>query len=242
MPQSKKYTVFIAEDMEYARKLLINYLSKWNELQLEGISENGKEALKQLSSKSYDLLLLDVELPVMSGLEVLEKLDKVPYIIFTTAYDSYSIKAFEVGAVDYLVKPISQERFDQAIERFLHRKKSNDLSYGLIKNTSLLFKEQRKQRIVSYDDILFLSSAGKQTIIHTEEKGFKASNIIKELEEKLPANIFTRIHKQYIVNLKYVEKLEHDTGWQYRVILKDPNETVLPVGKDYVSLLKEKIG
>ena len=105
MALKDRYSVFITEDMIHARDLLIAYIKTRPELELQGIAKNGEEALEELSRKNYDLLLLDINLPILSGIEVLEQLKKIPYIIFTTAYDKYAIRAFEFGAIDYLLKP-----------------------------------------------------------------------------------------------------------------------------------------
>lgn len=237
--ENKKYKVIVVEDILQAQKLIIKYLSSRPELELVDIAKDGKEALDKLKSNKYDLLLLDVNLPVMFGIDVLENLEELPYVIFITAHDEYAVKAFEFGAVDYLLKPIENDRFNQAIDRFLNVIKSSQNIQKDLKKKCLFFKEKRKQRIVPFDDIIYLSSSGKHTIIHCENEDFETSDIIKNIGTKLPSNIFSRIHKQYIVNIQYIKKFEHNMGWQYRIVLKDFDDTILPVGKKYVSHLKE---
>ena len=115
--QNDLFTVFIAEDEQPARDLLLDYIFKREELKVEGWSKDGEETYNKLCEKEYDLTFLDINMPKMSGIEVLEKLKNPPYVIFTTAYDEYAIKAFEFGAIDYLLKPFSQERFNSAVDK-----------------------------------------------------------------------------------------------------------------------------
>ncbi|MCP4138131.1 MAG: response regulator transcription factor [bacterium] len=241
MSEKKIYSVFIAEDMRHARELLIDYLATREELKLEGTAKNGEEALEKLTSGNYDLLLLDINLPIMSGIEVLEKMDNIPYVIFTTAYDKYAIKAFDFGAVDYLLKPFPLERFNQAVDRFLEAKRESQEKQLSFKDFSLSFRENRIQCLVAFKDIIYLSSHGKRTVIHTEEKDFEASSILKDIEEKLAADDFVRIHKQYIVNTKHITRIQHDVGGQYVAVFNDSDESTLPVGRTYVSTLKERL-
>jgi YesN/AraC family two-component response regulator len=125
MTNKRVFSVFIAEDEYPARKLLTDFIANRPELKLNGIAKNGKEALQMLASHSsseepvYDLLLFDIHLPIISGIEVLEKIEKIPYIIFITAYSQYALRAFEIGAIDFILKPFEFKRFNQAIDKFL---------------------------------------------------------------------------------------------------------------------------
>ncbi len=119
MDEIKTFSVIIAEDELPARKLLEKFVNSHPELTLAKTVTNGRDALKVLSEDSFDLLLLDINLPVMSGIEVLENLNRIPYVIFTTAYNEYAVQAFDIGAVDYLLKPIFQKRFNKAVDRFI---------------------------------------------------------------------------------------------------------------------------
>lgn len=234
-------SVIIVEDEQPARELLIDYIIKRKELRLDDIAKNGEEALQKLSHNNYDLVFLDIALPLMSGIEVIESIDYDPYIIFTSAYDHYAIRAFELGAVDYLLKPYTFERFNLAIERALVNLKDNvNLQRSLI-SFGLSFKEDNRHCIVAYDDIIFLSSKARHTVVHTAERDFESSQMLKEMVSKLPEDSFVRIHKQYCVNLKYVSGLEYLIGGQYELTLKDPGITRLPVGHRYSGVLKAKL-
>jgi DNA-binding LytR/AlgR family response regulator len=240
------YSVLIVEDMFDARELLKSYVHARDDLFLAGFAADGKEALDMLAERDFDVLLIDIDLPFISGIEVVEKIHerkkKGQHVIFTTAYDHYAVKAFSIGTVDYLLKPFSLERFNQAIDRFVALFHNNVNYFNSLKNSALFFKEKRKQRIVAFADILYLSSHGKNTGVHSKYKVFTASCILKELEEKLPAALFVRIHKQFIVNITCVLGIEYDKGSQYIVKLKDDDDTILPVGRSFISHLKKRLG
>ena len=238
------YRVLIVEDIASSLDLLKMYVQSREELILAGIALDGKEALKKLISEEYDLLLIDIDLPYLNGIEVLNELNKKKegniYTIFTTAYDQYAIDAFTIGAVDYLLKPFTLERFNLAIDRFLLRIAGDSNTAFFKRRDSLYYKTKRKLRIIPFNDILYLSSCGKNTLIHAKNDSFQATGLIKEFERKLPENIFLRIHKQYIANINYAKGFEYDHGShsQYLLLLNDDEDTVLPVGKDYISILK----
>ncbi|MCP4134045.1 MAG: response regulator transcription factor [bacterium] len=240
MNDDKTYSVFIAEDMVTARKLLIDFVSANPNLILADTAEDGEEALKKLSANTYDLLLLDIHLPLLSGIEVLEQLEKKPYVIFTTAHDRYAIKAFELGAIDYLLKPFSKKRFNQSIDRFLLHKNQN-ISYTVSpEEVSLSFREEGKSYLLAYQEIIYLSSHGKHTIIHTEEKDFETPIILKDIEKKLPSETFFRLHKQFIVNVQHASHLQYNEGGKYMLFLNDHDDSFLPVGRMFAPQLKDK--
>lgn len=236
-----EYSVLIVEDLKPARDFILKCISTRPELRPVDTAKNGQEALDKLNTENYDLLFLDINLPVMSGIEVLESLKVKPYVIFTTANDQYAIKAFDFGAVDYLLKPFSNDRFNQAVDRFLKSMKDNSANQPMPHEYSLSFTEKRKHFLVSYNDIIYLSSHKRYTIIHTEERDFEASKMIKEIEGDISGDIFIRIHKQFVVNLHYFLKLDTGSGGVYSITLKDSDETVLPVGRTYIKQLRNRL-
>lgn len=239
---NNQYSVIIVEDETPSREILKKNLSEFPEFKLQNIARNGKDALQILNENKYDLLFLDINLPLMSGLEVLDNLKKdLPYIIFVTGYDKYAMKAFEIGAIDYLLKPYTKERFRQSINRFISFKKENkryDLNY---EKHCLPFKENRTQCLVAFNDIIYISSHGKHTVVHTEEKDFDSATLMKDIESKLIPDMFMRIHKQYIINIYYITKLKSSSGGRYIAILKDSDENALPVGRIFMQPLKKKL-
>lgn len=241
MTNKKSISVFIAEDEQPARELLIDYLLLRPELKLEGIAQNGDEALQKLLKGDYRLLFLDINLPILSGIQVLERLKKYPYLVFTTAYDKYAIKAFEMGAIDYLLKPFSKERFNQAVDKAVQAIQDNRSNIRSPLDIGLSIKENENHYILSYDNIVYVSSHARHTVIHTDDKCFEIANLLKDIEEKLPESSFIRIHKQFIVNMKFISHFQYMVGGQYEIYLKDEDETSLPVGRKYANLLKDKL-
>ncbi|HQO02096.1 MAG TPA: LytTR family DNA-binding domain-containing protein [Spirochaetota bacterium] len=242
MNGNNSITVLIAEDELPARELLIDYILTRNELRLHGIAKNGEETLHKLSAEQYDLLFLDINLPVMSGIEVLEQLEILPYVIFTTAYDRYAIKAFEMGAVDYLIKPFTLERFNRSVDKALSLIYNNGTFMSKLSQIGLSFKQGENHYLLSYNDIIYITSHGKHSIIHTEGRDFETAILLKDMEQKVPKNIFMRIHKQCIVNISFISHLQYLIGGQYEMFLKDNEHTSLTVGRKYARDLKRTLG
>lgn len=244
MKNEKDYTVFIAEDEFPARELLLEFVVSHSGIKLGGIARNGKEAVQKLNSSPCDILLLDVDLPVYSGIEVLQKLNIKPRVIFTTAYENYAVKAFEMGADDYLVKPFTEKRFAAAIEKTLNTL-SQQNTYGIHgtaeKVSAISIREKGVHHILSYDDIIYLSSNGRNSIIHTEKRDYETCLTLSALTEQLPFEKFIRIHKQYTVSFKYVSHFSYYSGGQYILYLKDDERMNLPVGKVYADMLKQRL-
>ena len=240
MDIEKTYSVLIAENEDMARELLVDYLFTRPELKLSGIARNGEDAFKKLSSQVYDLALMDIQLPRMTGIEVLEQLKKIPYVIFTAAYEQYAIRAFDLGAVDYLLKPFNVARFNQSIDKFLSLRNA-DVCPAQSISVGFTVRERNKHYVLPYQDIMYVSSHGKNSIIHTNKEDIEAAVILKNVERRVPAGAFIRIHKQHIVNISYIAALEYYIGGQYIVYLKDDDDSPLPVGKKYATNLKSRL-
>lgn len=239
--QDDIFTVFIAEDEQPARELLLDFVFSRNELKMEGWSRNGQDAYSKLCEKEYDLLFLDINMPLMTGIEVLEKLTNPPYVIFTTAYDAFAIKAFEFGAVDYLLKPFTQERFNNAVDKALSVIRNKDSNFNSLTKLGLSFKEGDNHYLIGYNDIIYISSQGRHSFIHTRTKVFETVQSLKDINQKLPDDLFIRIHKQYIVNLNYISHVQYLIGGQYAAFLKDAEKTTLTIGRMYAPALKGKL-
>ena len=235
---SQPAAVFIVEDELPARELLIEFTVARPDLRLAGSARDGAEAEKQLRKTPCDLLFLDIELPGLSGLELLERLEDLPPVIFTTAHAQHAVRAFEIGAADYLLKPFTQERFNQAVDRALQSRQGPIRQPGAL---GLPVKSGDDHFLVPYERILYLASHGKRSTIHTEERDYEAARLLGDLETRLPAE-FTRIHKQYIVNLRYVERMQYFIGGRYTAYLRDRDETALPVGKSFAAAVRQKLG
>jgi DNA-binding LytR/AlgR family response regulator len=238
------YSVLIVEDEVPAREPLVDYLVARRELKLSGIARNGEEALSKLAGGEYDLVFMDINLPCLSGIEVLRQVKKPPYVIFTTAYENYAISAFDVGAVDFLLKPFTMERFDRSVEKFLNMteaviRKENS-AHGST-DLGLAYRARGKHCILPYNDIVYACSRGRSSIIHTLSGSVEVPMILKDLELKIPAGLFIRIHKQHIVNIRFISEIEYYIGGQYLAHLKDEDESILTVGRKYAPYLKTRL-
>lgn len=242
MKDKRIFKVFIAEDEHPARELLVDFILSFPALKLGGLARNGEEAVEKLNSEFFDIVFLDINLPILTGIEVLERLNRRPRIIFTTAYESYAVKAFEFGADDYLVKPFTRERFRAAIEKSLSVMKTAEATVGDLNSSSMLtVKEKDMHHLILFNDIIYITSSGRKCIIHTQERDYETYVPLSSILLKLPADIFVRIHKQYVVNLRYVSHFSYYSGGQYILYLRNDDKNNLPVGRMYASMLKGMI-
>lgn len=209
----------IIEDEPLAREILEGYIREIPLLQLVDTAKNGEEALKKLRENNVDLIFLDVNLPKILGTDVYKSLAKKPNVIFTTAYPEYAVEGFELEAVDYLLKPFSFERFENAIRKV-------EKSLNVASNDAfLLVKEDKKLYRIPYDEILYIESLGDYARIITANQTRLSSDTLKSLSEKLPASKFRRVHKSYIVSIKAISYMEGN-----QLVL---NQQKIPVGKAY---------
>ncbi|MBP7736305.1 MAG: response regulator transcription factor [Spirochaetes bacterium] len=239
MDSKKAIRVFIAEDEPYPRKLLLRYIEERSELKFEDFAETGDEALDKINAGAYDLLFIDINMPVLSGIEVVERLTRLPYVIFTTAYDQYAIKAFELGAIDYILKPFDRERFNKAVDRALSmigKPSSGQRPMGAL---GLSCRDDRNHHIIPFDEIIYLESQAKHTVVHTTAKDLRIHSLLKDIAGRLPVKNFKRVHKQYIANFDYVSHVKYYSGGQYVIFLDDDEKTTIPMGRKYYEDLKD---
>lgn len=187
----------IVDDEPLAREILGQYVSQSDELQLVGTCKNANEVVELLQKESVDVLFLDIQMPGISGMALMKSLENPPLVVFTTAYDQYAVEGYEVSAVDYLLKPISPDRFKKAVEKvkdMIRYKKSssNDLDYMFIRADYQDIK-------VMFDDILYVEGLKDYVKVVTKEKRIITLTNIKGMLEKLPQDRFIRVHKSYIV-------------------------------------------
>jgi len=235
------YRVLIAEDMAPARTLIRSFVEERPELTCAAVAINGREVLQRLAAEEFDLALLDISMPLMSGIEAIERAARRPYVIFTTAHAQYAVKAFEIGAVDYLLKPISRERFNAAIDRFLAIAGASGKRDRSPAADCLSFLESRRQCILPFDEIVYLASHGKKTTIHATARDYEVSALLGDIEARLPTERFVRVHKQHLVNCRYVRELGCDAEGAYTIRLGDADDTTLPVGRSFVADAKKSL-
>jgi|JI8StandDraft_1071087.scaffolds.fasta_scaffold122253_2 DNA-binding LytR/AlgR family response regulator len=234
----KIFKICIIEDEFPARELLIKYISSNKNLKLSGYADNGIDAISILKNSDYDIIIMDIDLPNINGIEVSKYLKENTNLIFATALKEHAVTAFELGALDYLLKPYSEERFNQAIERAISQSKNKE-TQTQNEVTGISITEKNNHYLIPYTEIIYLSSHGKHTVVHTITKDYEINKLMKELELKLINSIFKRIHKQTIVNVTYISHIQYYQGGAYIAFLKDEDETQLSVGRSFASSLKQ---
>lgn len=246
-----KIKALIIDDEKLARDIVKNYLGKFSEIELIGECSNGFDAIKQINELTPDLIFLDIQMPKITGFEMLEVIDNPPVIIFTTAFDQYALKAFEVNATDYLLKPFSEERFAEAIQRAILQihnkaeaaKKIADLLRQIEKKEEFLervvVKAGQKISIIPVSDIKYLEAQDDYVMIYSEKGNFLKQKTMKYFEENLDPAEFNRIHRSYIVKISDIKQIELFEKESYFVLLNDGKK--LPVSKSGYQGLKEII-
>lgn len=247
-----KLRAIIIEDEEPARDLMRAYLKPHENIDLIAECENGFSGIKAITENHPDLIFLDIQMPKLTGFEMLELLDEIPEIIFTTAYDQFAIRAFELNAVDYLMKPFSKERFDQALQKVVERLKSKSETSQKIEKLkekireesgtaeSIFVKTGSHIDVVPVDDIFYIEAQDDYIELHTPNGKFLKNETMSSMEQRLPAEQFLRVHRSSIINTRQIEKLEKYGKESFVVILKD--KTRIVVSKSRVKTLKEQLG
>ncbi len=234
----KKLKTLIVEDEADNQDLLKDFIDTRSDMELCDIASTVDEAVALLSKNNYDLILLDIFLPDRSGFSLLEEVENHPYVIFTTAYREHALKAFDFGAIDYLVKPLALDRFNTAIDRAFTFFKNHNHQMPDINSIGLSVQEHESFYMVPFDQIIYLSAHNKYTVIHTTEREIRTLKYLQDIEKKLPTTQFVRIHRQYILNIKYLIKIQHDNSGRYLAQLSDSDDTTLPVSRTYAEPLK----
>ncbi len=240
----------VIDDEELARKRIRKMLLKYEgELQVVGEARNGEEAVEKTESSHPDVIFLDVQMPPFDGFEVVRRLRQKPFIVFTTAYDEYALKAFEENSVDYLLKPIEEARLDRAVEKL--RRLFDASSLHLDANVERLLSRlasppMRRLQVKSGDrillidteDIVFFEAKDEYTFLHTVNQEYIIDLTLADLEEKLDKGSFIRIHRSSIINVKFIRELVKWFGGKYKVRLKDKGQTELVVSRGYVDRIE----
>ena len=226
----KEFRTLVIDDERLAREELKSVLSEILEINVIGEAQNGDEALKLIKSETPDLIFLDINMPEMNGFEMLKKLDEIPKVIFVTAYDEYALKAFEVNALDYLLKPIDPERLAEAIEKL---KKESDEEFESSLNPKLdrssrtlsvedrvFIKDGEKCYFVQLADVRMLESDGNYVKVYFDKNRPLILRSLNSFEEKLDPEHFFRANRKFIVNINWIEKVENWFNGGLQVELK----------------------
>lgn len=230
----KKYKTIAIDDEPLALSLIAGYIKKTGFLELEAEFDNPLDAMGFISDLQVDLIVLDVQMPDLSGIEFIKSLLHPPKIVFTTAYDKYAIEGFKVNAVDYLLKPFSYQEFLLAVQKVKKIIELESLSVPEVKasNDFLFLKSEYKIRKISFDDILYIEGLKDYVKIYlqSDKKPILSINTLKLLEQKLPSEKFMRTHRSFIVNLEKIETIERS-----RIVFRDKN---IPVSEQYKKRLQ----
>lgn len=222
----------IVDDEPLALDVLETYIEKMPELVLVAKCENAIEANEALKNNDIDLMFLDIQMPQITGVEFLKSLNNPPAVIFTTAYPDYAVEGFELNAVDYLLKPISLDRFMKAVNKVSEKigKKSHDNGNTVEMEGDFFFVKADKKLIkVDFDDIVYIEGLKDYVIIRQETGRVITLQTMKSLEAKLPESTFKRVHRSYIVN---INKINAVVGNMLEVTEKGQTKHI-PIGKNY---------
>ncbi len=243
--------VILIDDEPLARSLVAEYLLTHPDIIIVQQCNDGFEGVKAIQVHQPDLIFLDIQMPKLNGFEMLELLENAPKVIFTTAFDEYALKAFETNAVDYLLKPFSKERFDQALKKCLLEKENPNqaMAQVALHNTNAKQPEESSRivvkvngviKIVPVHEVMYMEAYDDYVKIYTEQACHVKKKTMAWYEKSLDPKNFVRIHRSYIINLAYLTKLEQTDKESYNAILK--NGHALALSRSGYGLLKERLG
>lgn len=215
--------IVIVEDSRLARNELRELLASIHDVEIVGEAKNGEEALKIIQGKRPDAIFLDINLPDMSGFDILEKLNEIPQIIFTTAYDEFAIKSFEYNTLDYLLKPIKKERLINAVDKIAVQKTQRS-SDKLKMSSQVFLKDGQKCWIVKLEEIQLFESVGNYVEVFFREFSPLLYKSLNKIEQNLNEEYFFRVNRQQIINLNYITRTEIIFKGKLRLIMQNGKE------------------
>ena len=238
------YKVLIADDEMPARSKMKRLLKKFDDVELIHEAENGVDALEHIQKLKPDVAFLDIEMPGMNGIEVATNLDddSLPYLVFATAYNEHAIKAFELNAIDYLLKPFNEERLGEALEKIRNSPRGKYLESlkGGIGNLKQAAEEMKlpfsnkipiptfdRYLLVDYSEVVLVEVEERNTILYTKDKNYTMNQTLDYFEKKLPADKFFRVNRSALIGLGHVEEIVIWFGNRFKIILSN--------GKDVIS-------
>ena len=233
-----KIKCLLADDEPPARELLASYINRLDNLELCGQCADSLETFKFLQKNEVNLLFLDIQMPGMNGLELIKSLHNPPHIVLITAYREYAVEGFELDVLDYLVKPVSFERFLKTVSRYHHysgnsHPNESEHPVDTFENAYMFFKVNKEMIKIFLKDILYIESIKDYIKIVTPEKSYITYQRINYMEEKLPESSFVRVHKSYIVAVPKIKAFRSDT-------IKI-GQVDIPVGRHYKKNFTEQL-
>jgi two-component system LytT family response regulator len=240
----------IIDDEPLAREIVKEYLQSFTQIQIIQECGDGFEGLKAIQQHQPDIVFLDVQMPKITGFEMLELVEELPAIIFTTAFEEHAIRAFEVNAIDYLLKPFSKERFDKAVQKWIDRRTADELQQTTalldtaaaspIQSNRIVVKINGKIKIIPVQDIHYLEAADDYVKIVTPEGTFLKNKTMQFFEQSLDPQQFARVHRSYMLNVNQVTRIEPYEKENHLAILRSGAK--VPVSKTGYPRLKTALG
>jgi len=239
----------IIDDEPLARSVVKEYLQSHPEIEVMQECSDGFEGMKAIQQYQPDIIFLDIQMPKINGFEMLDLIDNLPHVIFTTAFEEYAIKAFEAHAADYLLKPFSQERFDKSIEKLFQQQNSITTKTQQILGTAsqspmqanrIVVKDGSKIKIIPVSQVQYLEAADDYVKIHSKDGIFLKKKTMQYFEESLLLQQFIRIHRSYIINTQLITRIESNEKDGHSVLLN--TGVILPVSKAGYIRLRETLG
>jgi two-component system LytT family response regulator len=251
-----KIRTMVVDDEPVARERMVGLLQQEKDIELVGEYADGQQAVSAIQAQHPDLVFLDVQMPACDGFGVIEQVgpDRMPAVVFVTAYDEYALKAFEVHAIDYLLKPFGRDRFQQTLQHareHLERRRAGDLGRRLLalvqdikpeptKLDRLVVKSGGRVFFLRTDEIDWIEAAGNYVRLHLSEDSHLFRETMNNMESRLDARRFVRIHRSRIVNTDRIKELQPWFNGEYVVVLQ--NGTRLTLSRGYREKLQERLG
>jgi len=236
----EKFSTIIIDDEKLSRDLIREYLALHDNFEVVAECRDAHEAYAAITQFKPDLIFLDIQMPQINGFELLEMLEKIPQVIFSTAYDQYAIKAFEVNAVDYLLKPYDEQRFNVALDRALRNQKTDrtltqetieKLLHSIQKSDQylqrLMIKQSGKIVFITCDEIEWIEAKDDYAEIHSRKESYLIQQSMNSLETRLNPDQFIRAHRSYIVNIDSIKEIVPFFQGRHKLILKNGKEISL---------------
>ena len=247
MTSSTRLRALIVDDEDLARRLIREYLQGHADIDIVGECENGLDAVKQIGALQPDLVFLDIQMPRLTGLEVLELTGRRAGVIFTTAYDEHAIKAFELHAVDYLLKPFSKARFDDALARArtLHAPAAPAAGIDALvaRRTAplerILIRDREQVHVIAIEQVECIEAQGDYLAIHVDGKCHLKPQRISEIEEQLDPARFLRVHRSFIISLAHLQAIERPGPDRHAARLRSGKR--VPISRSGYEKLRELV-
>jgi len=238
--------VIIIDDEPLARSIVKEYLQSYPDVEVIAECNDGFEGMKAIQQYEPGLIFLDIQMPKINGFEMLELMENPPAVIFTTAFDEFAIKAFELNATDYLLKPFSKERFDKAVQKYLHRSAPQSLTVletaaqSPVQQNRIVVKYGSKIKIIPVHQVHYLEAADDYVKIVTADGSFLKKRTMNFFEQSLGLYHFVRIHRSYIVNTQLITRIDPYEKDSHLVLLTSGAK--LPASKAGYAKLKDVLG